>query len=432
MDTGTRHHDADVVVVGAGLAGLVAARDLSAAGLDVLVLESRARIGGRLHARELADGAGLADMGGTWIIPEEHPAVLAELARYGIGTVTTPVPGSFATALGATTSAEGGLSAEAAGRLSAALARATAVATEETSFGEALREAGADPDVYAWTRAVLRFLNGADLDEVSARDFADYPIELLRDPDHYTHEVAGTTRSLVEAVAADSGARLEVGTAVRALRVHTDHVAVTTAAGAVLSARAAVLAVPINTLGAIDLGPALLPAQRLAARGHAGHSVKLWITARNLPGVPRFLSSDGPLAYTRLVRRLGDGRALLVAFSSVPAVATASVTDVQDMLRAFAPDIEVTAVETYDWNTDPHANGTWLAARPGQSADLRALAGHEGRLVFAGADVSGTAPGTIEGAVVTGADAAARLGATLQPEAGAKKYAAPAGILKGL
>src|SRR2546428_7385138 len=44
---GAARADADVVVIGAGFAGLVAARELGRAGLDVLVLEARDRVGGR-------------------------------------------------------------------------------------------------------------------------------------------------------------------------------------------------------------------------------------------------------------------------------------------------------------------------------------------------------------------------------------------------
>ena len=53
----------DVIVVGAGLAGLAAARDLVDAGQDVLVLEARARTGGRVESETLADGR-VVQMGG--------------------------------------------------------------------------------------------------------------------------------------------------------------------------------------------------------------------------------------------------------------------------------------------------------------------------------------------------------------------------------
>ena len=55
----------DVVVVGAGLAGLVAARELSSAGRDVLVVEARDRVGGRVETQTV-DGVTI-DLGGTWI-----------------------------------------------------------------------------------------------------------------------------------------------------------------------------------------------------------------------------------------------------------------------------------------------------------------------------------------------------------------------------
>ena len=61
----------DVVVVGAGLAGLTAARDLEAAGHSVVVLEARDRVGGRVLNHTFADGT-LVELGGQWIGPTQH------------------------------------------------------------------------------------------------------------------------------------------------------------------------------------------------------------------------------------------------------------------------------------------------------------------------------------------------------------------------
>src|SRR3954447_5586004 len=55
--------EVDAVVVGAGISGLVAARELDAAGASVLVLEARDRVGGRVHGMRIADGT-VADLGG--------------------------------------------------------------------------------------------------------------------------------------------------------------------------------------------------------------------------------------------------------------------------------------------------------------------------------------------------------------------------------
>src|SRR6478609_8413594 len=62
----------DVVIVGAGLAGLGAARALVAQGRTVVVLEARDRVGGRVHGRTLADGETVVEVGGQWIGPGQH------------------------------------------------------------------------------------------------------------------------------------------------------------------------------------------------------------------------------------------------------------------------------------------------------------------------------------------------------------------------
>ncbi len=61
---------ADVVIVGAGFAGLAAALDLHDAGLSVVVLEARERVGGRVLSVELENGE-LAELGAEWIMPDD-------------------------------------------------------------------------------------------------------------------------------------------------------------------------------------------------------------------------------------------------------------------------------------------------------------------------------------------------------------------------
>jgi len=79
--------EADVVVVGAGLAGLTAARDLVAAGCSVIVAEARDRVGGRVVGWPVGDGK-IVEMGGQFAGPTQD-RILALAAELGVATFPT-------------------------------------------------------------------------------------------------------------------------------------------------------------------------------------------------------------------------------------------------------------------------------------------------------------------------------------------------------
>lgn len=76
------HERVDVAIVGAGMAGLTAARDLLAAGRSVVLLEARDRVGGRLLNHTFSDGT-VVELGGQWIGPTQDRA-LALAQKLGV------------------------------------------------------------------------------------------------------------------------------------------------------------------------------------------------------------------------------------------------------------------------------------------------------------------------------------------------------------
>ena len=83
--------ESDVAVVGAGLAGLTAARELTNAGASVTVLEARDRVGGRTLNHPLGDGQ-VVEVGGQWIGPgQDRLAALAD--ALGVATYPTYTKG---------------------------------------------------------------------------------------------------------------------------------------------------------------------------------------------------------------------------------------------------------------------------------------------------------------------------------------------------
>ena len=83
---------ADVIVVGAGLAGLSAASDLVRAGHSVVVLEARDRVGGRTLNQPVGGGE-VAEVGGQWVGPGQN-RILARARSLGVATFKTYTKGA--------------------------------------------------------------------------------------------------------------------------------------------------------------------------------------------------------------------------------------------------------------------------------------------------------------------------------------------------
>ena len=75
----------DSIIIGAGLAGLTAAEELASAGHSVVVLEARARVGGRLENAELSNGQ-VVELGGQWV-GEGHEELRSLLSSQGLELV---------------------------------------------------------------------------------------------------------------------------------------------------------------------------------------------------------------------------------------------------------------------------------------------------------------------------------------------------------
>ncbi len=98
MAPAARPLETDIVIVGAGLAGLTTARRLDASGFDVRVLEARDRVGGRTYTVDAGDGV-RHDLGGQWVGPtQDHVAAL--LTELGLRTFPTWTAGDSMAGMG--------------------------------------------------------------------------------------------------------------------------------------------------------------------------------------------------------------------------------------------------------------------------------------------------------------------------------------------
>jgi monoamine oxidase len=440
--------DCDVVVAGAGLAGLTAARELTGAGLEVRVLEARDRVGGRTLSQSIGEHPeDIVEVGGQWVGPTQHE-ILSLAEDLGIGTYPTHATGKnlFEDGSGKLKRYSGTIPmlaphvmvdyGQADLRLKRLVKRVNPEAPWDAEDAERLDE----QSFASWVRRTARTKTAREALAVACRAvFAVEPADVsllhllfyaasaggwddLLDTEGGAQQdrLAGGTQQLSVRMAEELGDRVVLSSPVRSIRSDADGVV----AGEV-RARRAIVAVPPALAGRIDYEPSLPgPRDQLTQRMPMGSVIKCMAVydepfwrqdglsgqAISLPGPAQVVFDNTP----------PNGSPGLIAFlegRDARELARVSETERRDaVLRVFQRLFGRRAAHPVhyvdrDWTAEPYSRGCYGGVfGPGAWTGFgRMLREPIGRIHWAGTETATRWMGYMDGAIQSGKRAAAEV-----------------------
>ena len=407
-----------MVVVGAGVAGLAAARKLAQTGHKVTILEARNRIGGRVWT-DVHDGVPM-DIGAGWIHGPGGGNPIAQLAKQAGAATSVTNDDSiqvFDTNGVDVTAAQFSSGAKKVADLLASVEATMAKSVPDTSLAAAIAAADpaalANPFVAYELTSSLEFDTGGWLEALSARNHFNgynYPGKDVILPNGY--------KVIPELLA--KGLDIRLNAAVTSV-THADTGVVVRAGGTSFAADYAIVTVPLGVLKAnsVSFSPALsADKQRAMARLGQGQINKVFLLFDSAfwPTETQYFGWHSPIrgryAYFLNYRTFsrfnclvtfgfGQQGALLEAMTEVQLIADVTPA-LRAMFGASAPAPR-RAIKT-TWNSDPYALGAYSFAGVGSTAqDHLTLATPGGkRLFFAGEHTHESYRATVHGAFLSG------------------------------
>jgi monoamine oxidase len=427
--------DADVVVVGAGAAGLMATQLLCAAGRSVIVLEARQRIGGRICTVRVPGAPLPIELGAEFVHGRAEETLGIVRAA---GLTLCRVSDAHLVSLGGRLRARTGFFAKVA-----EVARQLGRGPRDRSVAEALHALRISGERRVLVEGFAQGFDAADLDRFSARAFAAENGDT--DPQQRDQlRILSGYDALLEHVRAQLPAdrcALQLGQVVRRVRwrrgtVEIESVAADGAIGRV-RARAVVITLPIGVLraaegaaGSVRFEPALPPDKaRALARIEMGQVMRLTLRFRENPGWPvdlAFLHARGqavPVWWTpapveaSMITGWAGGpvarRLLELDDAALVARALDALASTLALPRARLGRL-LDGAHFHRWDADPFARGAYSYLAVGGMRAPAALGRPEaGTLFFAGEATDPEQSGTVAGALASGRRAATRVLAAL-------------------
>jgi monoamine oxidase len=457
-------HDCDVVIVGAGLAGLTAARELTGAGLDVQVLEARDRVGGRTLNHSVGERPeDVVELGGQWVGPTQLE-VMALVEDLGLETYPTHNEGKnlFEAKLGkvkgysGTIPMLGPLVMADYGRADLKLKRLIKKVSPEAPWDASKAEELDGQTFETWIRGATRTTTARQAIAMACHAvFAVEPSEIsllhvlfyaasaggwddLLDTDGGAQQdrIVGGSQLISLRMAEELGDRVQLSTPVRSIRTDGDGVV----AGEV-RARRVIVALPPALAGRIEYDP-VLPAARdqLTQRMPMGSVIKtmsiydepFWRkeglsgSAVSLPGPAQVIFDNSPpngVPGVLLSFLEADGARVLGRVSE--AERRGAVTG--GLARVFGPQAaKPSGYVEKNWSAEPYSRGCYAGVLgPGAWTSYgTSLREPIDRIHWAGTETATRWMGYFDGAVQSGKRAAAEVmrteGSALATAAGAR------------